>query len=139
MVDFSNIGKALRTLRRQKGLKQAEVAKGAKITSPMLSAYETGKQRPSLATIDKILAALELSARDLSIALHEASDSSENENLENRLVLPLPKQDTLADLEQQLSQILGEDHSLGEISSSEKQFLISLLPTLLWLMRNLKN
>ncbi len=65
---FENLGKALRWLRDCQGKKQYEVAESAGITKGMLCAYETGKQRPSLETLDKILRAL---GSDL-LALHEA-------------------------------------------------------------------
>ena len=65
---FENLGKALRWLRDCQGKKQYEVAESAGITKGMLCAYETGKQRPSLETLDKILRAL---GSDLP-ALHDA-------------------------------------------------------------------
>lgn len=65
---FENLGKALRWLRDCQGKKQYEVAESAGITKGMLCAYETGKQRPSLETLDKILRAL---GSDL-LALHDA-------------------------------------------------------------------
>ncbi|HEX5761473.1 MAG TPA: helix-turn-helix transcriptional regulator [Thermoanaerobaculia bacterium] len=65
---FENLGRALRWLRDRQGKKQYEVAESAGITKGMLCAYETGKQRPSLETLDKLLLAL---GCDL-LALHEA-------------------------------------------------------------------
>lgn len=68
MYLFDHLGKALRWLRDRRGKKQYEVAEEAGITKGMLCAYETGKQRPSLETLDKILHALDA---DL-VTLHEA-------------------------------------------------------------------
>lgn len=68
MSIFQNLGRALRWLRDQRGKKQYEVAQAAGITKGMLCAYETGKQRPSLDTLDKLLAALGCGL----IELHEA-------------------------------------------------------------------
>lgn len=58
MSIFENLGRALRWMREQRGKKQYEVAEAAGITKGMLCAYETGKQRPSLETLDKLLLAL---------------------------------------------------------------------------------
>jgi transcriptional regulator with XRE-family HTH domain len=48
----------LRWLREKEGLRQYETARAAGITKAMLSAYETGKQSPSLASLEKVLDAL---------------------------------------------------------------------------------
>lgn len=53
------IGPALRALREDRGLRQYVLAERAGITKAMLSAYENGKRRPSLGTLDRILAALD--------------------------------------------------------------------------------
>lgn len=65
---FQDLGKALRWLRTRQDRKQYEIADEAGITKAMLSAYETGKQNPSIETLEKILGALNL---DL-LALHKA-------------------------------------------------------------------
>ena len=65
---FQDLGKALRWLRTRQDRKQYEIADKAGITKAMLSAYETGKQNPSIETLEKILGALNL---DL-LALHKA-------------------------------------------------------------------
>ena len=53
----------------RKGLRQFETAEAAQITKAMLSAYENGKRRPSLKTLDQILAALEADLGDLHHSL----------------------------------------------------------------------
>jgi transcriptional regulator with XRE-family HTH domain len=53
----------------RKGQRQFETAEAAAITKAMLSAYENGKRRPSLKTLDQILAALEADLGDLHTAL----------------------------------------------------------------------
>lgn len=65
---FTNLGHALRWLRNRQGRRQMDVAEAAGITKAMLSAYETGKQLPTIPTLDKILVAL---GADLS-ELHDA-------------------------------------------------------------------
>jgi transcriptional regulator with XRE-family HTH domain len=62
---FDGLGRALRWLREKRGKKQYEVADEAGITKAMLSAYETEKQRPTLDSLEKILAALEIDLGDL--------------------------------------------------------------------------
>jgi len=63
------IGPALRALREDRGLRQYVLAEQAGITKAMLSAYENGKRRPSLGTLDRILAALGAQWRDLAYAM----------------------------------------------------------------------
>ncbi|HSL81249.1 MAG TPA: helix-turn-helix transcriptional regulator [Thermoanaerobaculia bacterium] len=58
MPVFDGLGQALRWLREKEGLRQYETARAAGITKAMLSSYETGKQRPSLPSLEKILDAL---------------------------------------------------------------------------------
>ncbi len=69
MPVFQGLGKALRWLREKRGLRQYEAAGRAAITKAMLSAYETGKQNPSLDTLEKILGALDAGLADLAHAL----------------------------------------------------------------------
>jgi transcriptional regulator with XRE-family HTH domain len=69
MQVFEGLGKALRWLREKQGKRQYQVAEMAGITKAMLSAYETGKQKPSLETLEKILDAMNLGLDELSNAL----------------------------------------------------------------------
>ncbi|MDX1999160.1 MAG: helix-turn-helix transcriptional regulator [Thermoanaerobaculia bacterium] len=69
MPAFEGLGKALRWLREKQNKRQYQVADTAGITKAMLSAYETGKQKPSLETLEKILEALELGLPELSATL----------------------------------------------------------------------
>lgn len=62
---FAGLGKALRWMREKKNQKQYQIAESAGITKAMLSAYETGKQRPTLDTLEKILSALQSDLGDL--------------------------------------------------------------------------
>jgi transcriptional regulator with XRE-family HTH domain len=66
---LSRLGAALRWLRDRQGRKQYQVADSAGITKGMLSAYETGRQRPSLETLEKILQTLGCDLNDLHYAL----------------------------------------------------------------------
>ncbi|MEM9290275.1 MAG: helix-turn-helix transcriptional regulator [Acidobacteriota bacterium] len=119
MLDFSNIGQALRKLRQARKLKQSEVAETAGITSPMLSAYETGKQRPSFSTIDKILVALGCSADDLTDAMRQEQQGNENAE-------PL------------LEELIRSLTNAG-MSESEELLMEQVLPTLVAVLRHLRN
>ncbi len=66
---LDGIGQALRWLRDRQGKKQYQVADAAGITKGMLSAYETGRQRPSLETLEKILGTLQCDLNDLHNAI----------------------------------------------------------------------
>ncbi|MEM7049448.1 MAG: helix-turn-helix transcriptional regulator [Acidobacteriota bacterium] len=69
MPVFDGLGKALRWLRAKQDKRQYQVAESASITKAMLSAYETGKQKPSLETLEKIMEALGVDLADLHDAL----------------------------------------------------------------------
>lgn len=69
MPIFDGLGRSLRWLRERQVKRQYQVAEGAGITKAMLSAYETGKQKPSLDTLEKILDALACDLNDLHNAL----------------------------------------------------------------------
>lgn len=66
---LTGLGQALRWLRERQVRKQYQVASAAGITKGMLSAYETGRQRPSLETLDKLLETLGCDLNDLHNAL----------------------------------------------------------------------
>ena len=66
---LTGLGQALRWLRDRQGKKQYQVADAAGITKGMLSAYETGRQKPSLDTLEKLLETLGCDLYDLHNAL----------------------------------------------------------------------
>ena len=74
---FNGLGRAIRWLRDRNNKRQYQVADTAGITKAMLSAYETGKQKPSLDTLEKILTALECDLNDLHNALQIVNDRPE--------------------------------------------------------------
>ena len=74
---FNGLGRAIRWLRDRNNKRQYQVADEAGITKAMLSAYETGKQKPSLDTLEKILTALECDLNDLHNALQIVNDRPE--------------------------------------------------------------
>ena len=77
MSIFNGLGRALRWLRDRQGKRQYQVADAAGITKAMLSAYETGKQKPSLDTLEKILDALECDLNDLHNSLQIVNERPE--------------------------------------------------------------
>jgi transcriptional regulator with XRE-family HTH domain len=77
MSIFNGLGRALRWLRDRRGKRQYQVADGAGITKAMLSAYETGKQKPSIDTLEKILVALDCDLNDLHNALQIVNERPE--------------------------------------------------------------
>jgi transcriptional regulator with XRE-family HTH domain len=77
MSIFHGLGRALRWLRDRQGKRQYQVADAAGITKAMLSAYETGKQKPSLETLEKILVALDCDLNDLHNSLQIVNERPE--------------------------------------------------------------
>jgi len=62
--------KALRFLRLKAELTQTELAKRARITPSMVSNYERGHEQPTLATLIKLLEALDSDFSELHEAVH---------------------------------------------------------------------
>lgn len=71
---FDRLGRAVRWLRERQGKKQYLVADTAGVTKGMLSAYETGRQKPSLETLEKLLTALDCDLHDLHNAIQIVSE-----------------------------------------------------------------
>ena len=69
-----NIGKAIRTCRIQKNLKQSELAEKANISVSYLSLLEQGKRDPSFSTVEEIASALNI---PVSILVFLAAEKSE--------------------------------------------------------------
>jgi len=59
----------MRWLREKEGRRQYEIALAAGVTKAMLSAYETGKQSPSLQSLERVLEALGADLVELASAL----------------------------------------------------------------------
>ncbi len=125
VIDFRNIGKALRMLRIQRVKKQREIAAAAGITPAMLSAYETGKHRPSLDTAERVLQALKCDVVDLTHALQEIKRQEAQEQEANSGAAALS------------SFVEGNIGSV-RLDLEEREILGSLLPGVLNLIRYLK-
>lgn len=89
--DPQRIGVALRLIRVQREMEGREVAERAGITPSMLSAYEGGRQLPSLVTLNKILTALSSDFKTLHEALRIGKSSPSGEVATRKLVEGLVK------------------------------------------------
>ncbi len=121
-LNFVHIGQALRWLRNQRSQKQREVALTAGITPAMLSAYETGKHRPSLDTVDRLLGALRCDVYDLTHALHTVSGAV------------LGRQSPVPPLMHGDGRALDAAGAI-ELEASEQEMLASLMPALVQVLR----
>ena len=83
-----NVGRALKLCRSQRGMTQADLAKGAGFSVSYLSLLEQNKRDPSLSTVEKIAHALNV---PFSILIFLAADKGElsgiDEDLAQRLAL----------------------------------------------------
>jgi transcriptional regulator with XRE-family HTH domain len=77
LAGLAGLGRALRWLRERQGRRQYQLAEKAGITKGMLSAYETGKQSPSLETLGKLLATLDCDLSDLHNAIQIVNGTPE--------------------------------------------------------------
>jgi transcriptional regulator with XRE-family HTH domain len=66
---FRHLAGALRLLRDRRGVTQRRLAELAACTLKQISAYETGRQRPRIETLERILAVLDADAADLARAM----------------------------------------------------------------------
>lgn len=71
-----HVGPALRMLREKQERRQGEVASAAGVTQAMLSAFERGRRRPSLGSLDNILAALGAHLFDLAVACRRVESAA---------------------------------------------------------------
>src|SRR5258708_5930326 len=128
MPIFDGLGRALRWLRERQLKRQYQVAEGAGITKAMLSAYETGKQKPSLDTLEKILDALACDLNDLHNALQIVNGRPERMRSAGSgrepWRAPGDKSAEAAGLDPNLYEILGVDEPLPQ---PEEQALSEML------------
>jgi transcriptional regulator with XRE-family HTH domain len=68
---FDGLPKALRTLCVRDGRPLQDIALASRISPAMLSSYLTGRETPTLKTLEKLLDGLKLSLQDLVNALDE--------------------------------------------------------------------
>lgn len=126
MALFDPLDRALRWLREERRLRQYEIAEAAGITKAMLSAYETGKQKPSLDSLDKLLTALDCDLADLQHALdifhHHSSRSRLGEEIPPLLAQPLPSRsaDDLSEVLESLHRLLLYLHQTASVRTTRR-------------------
>jgi transcriptional regulator with XRE-family HTH domain len=146
---LTGLGHALRWLRDRRGKKQYQVAESAGITKGMLSAYETGRQRPSLETLEKILSTLGCDLNDLHNAIQIINGKPEGmrrrgEGMDAEVEEEAPAAAPLGGPDRvDVHRILGrrealpleEERALGEMLEGFHRFLRYLHETLARAMR----
>ena len=80
MLDPVIVGNVFRELREKTGRSQEVVSGLADIGRTHLSAIERGERRPTLDTLFKLAAALNMSPSDIVRAIEEAQKKAEEEN-----------------------------------------------------------
>lgn len=78
------VGKALRLLRIQRGLKQTELCERTGLTSSRISRYESGHTVPSFRTVYRILMGLGVSFAELQDALDRVTPSEDHASRRRR-------------------------------------------------------
>lgn len=140
---LNGLGQAIRWLRDRRGRKQYEVAETAGITKGMLSAYETGRQRPSLETLEKILDTLGCDLNDLHNAIQIINGRPEGmrrrgEGAGSETSSPTPSANAPASDRLEVQRILGrrqalppeEEKAMSEMLDGFHRFLRYLHDTL---------
>ncbi len=139
MTGFKDIGTALRWLRNQRGKKQREVARAAGITPAMLSAYETGKHRPSLDTTERVLSALRCDVVDLTKAL-QIVKVSENafQGQGDEAAVGEGEGRSAAPIDERIHHLIRDHPDGAELSQQEEIVISGLLSSMVQLMRYLR-
>jgi transcriptional regulator with XRE-family HTH domain len=93
---FDGLSKALRTLCVRDGRALQDIAHASKISPAMLSSYMTGRETPTLKTLEKLLDGLKLRLEDLAGALDEVQGHGRRgpaRSASEDLVLGFPRQE----------------------------------------------
>jgi len=72
---FSYVGRAIRLLRTRAHLTQGQLAEIATVTKSQVSKYESGHQRPTLDTLDRLMTALGVDVFGLALVLREVEQA----------------------------------------------------------------
>lgn len=73
---FEDLPRALRWLRRRRGLTQGDIARVSGVQAAMVSRYETGQAVPRLDTLGRLLEAMEVSPTALGWALQVVQEGA---------------------------------------------------------------
>lgn len=131
MPAFEHLAGALRLLRDRRGLTQQQLAQAIESPVKQISAYETGRQRPRIETLDRILAAVGADAMDLAETM-SALESGELQlppsgaagRLRPRPPAPPPAAEPAAELSPELRELAPK---LPEIEKLANDVLVELL------------
>jgi transcriptional regulator with XRE-family HTH domain len=107
---FDGLSKALRTLCVRDGRALQDIAHASKISPAMLSSYMTGRETPTLKTLEKLLDGLMLRLEDLAGALEEVQGHGRRRPArsaasEEDLVLGFPRQEVEKVFVEQLARL----------------------------------
>ncbi|HKI02936.1 MAG TPA: helix-turn-helix transcriptional regulator [Thermoanaerobaculia bacterium] len=96
MSAFDGLPQALRTLCVRDGRALQDIAHASRISPAMLSSYMTGRETPTLKTLEKLLDGLKLRLEDLAGALEEVQGHGRRRparSADEDLVLGFPRQE----------------------------------------------
>lgn len=79
MAAFEQLARALRLLREHRGLTQRELADAIESPLKQINAYENGRQRPRIETLERILAAVGADAMVLADTMAGLAETGEAE------------------------------------------------------------
>jgi transcriptional regulator with XRE-family HTH domain len=107
---FDGLPKALRILCVRDGRPLQDIAWASNISPAMLSSYLTGRETPTLKTLEKLLDGLKLSLQDLVNVLDEARDRerpapARPKDRDEDLVLGFPREEVERVLVDQLTRL----------------------------------
>lgn len=87
MIDFKLMGARIKLHRREKNITQEQLAEKTGVSTEHISRIETGSFRPSIALIEKLASALDVSEMELLFGNAE-NTLSENPLIEKIFLLP---------------------------------------------------
>lgn len=131
MPAFEQLAGALRLLRDRRGMTQRQLAEAIESPVKQVSAYETGRQRPRIETLERILAAVGADATDLADAMEvlvRVEAGGDVEDAAPRRPTPGERETPPAELAAELAPELRElAPRLPEIERLANDVLIELL------------
>ena len=92
MIDYSLLGERVAALRKKKGLTQSALAEKAEISNNYVSNIENNHSIPSLETLMKICAALDVTPNDLLLGVSTQSAAYSNNDIAHLLTQCSPKE-----------------------------------------------
>ena len=96
-VDYNRIGKRIAELRKSRGMTQASLAEKAEITNNFLSHIERSYSIPSLETLMKLCAALEITPNELLLGTSQNMTDYLQTEVQQKLMLCTPSERRLVD------------------------------------------